>query len=102
MPYMAVHSSPYDAETVQLMSEAFDEVCTELGLARPAPLRLSPERTKPSEGVLLAIGHSKVYITAITDSEPQASVTERPFVLPPLWQGSTLWRTPIAFLIHCP
>jgi hypothetical protein len=33
MSYRLFHSSPYDAETVKLMSQVFDEVCVELGLA---------------------------------------------------------------------
>jgi hypothetical protein len=33
MPYRLFHSSPHDAETVQLMTQVFDEVCIELGLA---------------------------------------------------------------------
>ena len=33
MPYRLFHSSPYDADTVQLMTQVFDEICTELGLA---------------------------------------------------------------------
>ena len=33
MPYRLFHSSGYDADTVELMSKVFDEVCTELRLA---------------------------------------------------------------------
>lgn len=33
MPYRLLHNSPYDADTVQLMTQVFDNVCTELGLA---------------------------------------------------------------------
>ena len=33
MPYRLFHSSQYDADTVRVMSEVFDEVCAELGLA---------------------------------------------------------------------
>ena len=33
MPYRLFHSSQYDADTVRLMSQVFDEVCIELGLA---------------------------------------------------------------------
>ena len=33
MPYRVFHNSPHDADTVQLMTQVFDEVCTELGLA---------------------------------------------------------------------
>jgi len=33
MPYRLFHSSQYDAETVRVMSQVFDEVCIELGLA---------------------------------------------------------------------
>jgi hypothetical protein len=33
MPYRLFHSSPYDADTIKLMSEIFDEVCTEMRLA---------------------------------------------------------------------
>jgi hypothetical protein len=33
MPYRLFHSSQHDADTVELMTEVFDEVCTELRLA---------------------------------------------------------------------
>lgn len=33
MPYRLFHSSPYDADTVELMTRIFDQVCIELGLA---------------------------------------------------------------------
>ena len=33
MPYRLFHSSQHDADTVQLMSKVFDDVCIELGLA---------------------------------------------------------------------
>jgi hypothetical protein len=33
MPCRLFHSSQYDADTIRLVSEIFDEVCTELGLA---------------------------------------------------------------------
>ena len=33
MPYRLFQSSQYDADTVEVMSEVFDAVCTELGLA---------------------------------------------------------------------
>jgi hypothetical protein len=33
MPYRLFDNSQYDADTVQTMSEVFDEVCIELGLA---------------------------------------------------------------------
>jgi len=33
MPYRVFHNSPHDADTVRLMMQVFDEICTELGLA---------------------------------------------------------------------
>src|SRR5688572_20726376 len=33
MPYRLFHTGQHDAATIQLMSDIFDEVCTELGLA---------------------------------------------------------------------
>ena len=33
MPYRLFHNGQYDAETVKWMTEVFEELCTELGLA---------------------------------------------------------------------
>lgn len=33
MPYRLFHSSGYDADAIKLMSEVFDDVCTDLRLA---------------------------------------------------------------------